>query len=173
MLRTIFVVGTLAMIVCPQAHAAGGSAAQVARGKYLVEFGGCNDCHTPGYFFGKPDMTRYLGGSDVGFQMPDKTVVGRNLTPDKETGIGDWTTEQIATAIRSGVRPDGRVLASVMPWAAFSKLTVADVTAIAVYLKTLPAVRHAVPGPFTADQNPPVFTWKITPPVVANGPSAP
>ena len=33
----------------------------IDRGKYLVTFGGCNDCHTPGYFFGKPDMTKYLG----------------------------------------------------------------------------------------------------------------
>ena len=43
---------------------------QIDRGKYLVTFGGCNDCHTPGYFFGKPDTVRYLGGSDVGFGWP-------------------------------------------------------------------------------------------------------
>jgi hypothetical protein len=43
----------------------------VQRGKYLVAFGGCNDRHTPGYFFGKPDMNRYLGGSDVGFAIPE------------------------------------------------------------------------------------------------------
>jgi len=42
----------------------------VARGKYLVTFGSCTDCHTPGSFFGKPDMTRFLGGSDVGFAIP-------------------------------------------------------------------------------------------------------
>jgi hypothetical protein len=42
--------------------------AQIARGRYLVSVAGCNDCHTPGYFFGKPDMTRYLGGSDVGYE---------------------------------------------------------------------------------------------------------
>ena len=41
----------------------------VERGKYLVAFGGCNDCHTPGYFFGKPDMARYLGGSEVRFEI--------------------------------------------------------------------------------------------------------
>jgi mono/diheme cytochrome c family protein len=43
---------------------------QVERGKYLVTFGGCMDCHTPGYFFGKPDMTRYLGGSEVASKSP-------------------------------------------------------------------------------------------------------
>jgi mono/diheme cytochrome c family protein len=46
----------------------------LARGKYLVEFGGCIDCHTPGYFFGKPDMARALAGSEVGFEIPDLGV---------------------------------------------------------------------------------------------------
>ena len=44
--------------------------AQIARGEYLVTLGGCNYCHTPGYFLGKPDMSRFLGGSDVGFEIP-------------------------------------------------------------------------------------------------------
>jgi hypothetical protein len=54
-----------------------------------VTLGGCTDCHTPGHFFGNPDLTRFLGGSDVGFAIPGfGTFVGRNLTPDKETGLG-------------------------------------------------------------------------------------
>jgi len=58
---------------------------QIDRGKYLVVVAGCNDCHTPGFFFGKPDMARYLGGSDVGFEIPGLGVFnGRNITPDKE-----------------------------------------------------------------------------------------
>jgi hypothetical protein len=44
--------------------------AQIARGEYLVTIGGYNDFHTPGYFFGNPDMSRFLGGSDVGFEIP-------------------------------------------------------------------------------------------------------
>jgi mono/diheme cytochrome c family protein len=77
--------------------------AEVERGKYLVTISGCNDCHTPGYFFGKPDMSRFLGGSDVGFEIPGLGVfVGPNITPDKETGIGSWTAEQIVTAIQTG-----------------------------------------------------------------------
>jgi mono/diheme cytochrome c family protein len=51
-----------------EAQRADGS--QITRGKYLVTLGGCNDCHTPGYFFGTPDMSRFLGGSDVGFEIP-------------------------------------------------------------------------------------------------------
>ena len=91
-----------AATLLPKAHAE----LPVERGKYLVNVAGCNDCHTPGFFFGKPDMTRYLGGSDVGFEIPGLGVFnGRNITPDKETGIGAWTDEQVATAITTGKRP--------------------------------------------------------------------
>ena len=88
---------------------------QVARGEYLVRFGGCNDCHTPGYFVGKPDASRFLGDSDVGFDLPGLgTFVAPNLTPDRETGLGNWSRDQIITAIQTGVRPDGRVLAPII-----------------------------------------------------------
>ena len=94
------------------------------RGKYLVSIAGCNDCHTPGYFLGKPDMARFLGGSEVGFEIPGLGVFhGPNLTPDKETGLGAWTDAQIATALTTGARPDGRMLAPIMPWHAFANLT--------------------------------------------------
>ena len=62
---------------------------EIARGKYLVTIGGCSDCHTPGSFLGKPDFSRMLGGSEVGFAIPGLGVfAGPNLTPDKETGLG-------------------------------------------------------------------------------------
>src|SRR6267378_6984147 len=126
-----------------QPRVACADSAQVARGKYLVRLAGCNDCHTPGYFLGKPDMTRYLAGSDVGFEIPGVgTILGRNLTPDKETGIGDWTLKQIVTALRTGLRPDGRMLSPIMPWAAYGAMTQPDVEAIAVFLKTLPPIKH-------------------------------
>jgi hypothetical protein len=64
---------------------------EIARGKILVGIALCTDCHTPGYFFGKPDTERYLGGSEVGFEIPGLGVFhGPNLTPDKETGLGSW-----------------------------------------------------------------------------------
>ena len=122
---------------------------RVERGKYLVEIGGCTDCHTPGNFFGHPDMTRYLGGSDVGFALPGHGVfVPPNLTPDKETGLGTWTAEQIVAAITTGERPDGRVLVPSMPWRNYAHLTKYDALAIAAYLKTLPPISNKVPGPF-------------------------
>lgn len=138
---------------------------QVARGKYLVEIMGCGDCHTPGYFLGKPDMASFLGGSDVGFEIPKVGVfVGRNLAPDKETGIGNWSTADIIKAITTGVRPDGRELAPIMPWRDFAALQKSDAEAIAKYLKTIKPVSHAVPGPFGPNDKPTVFVMKIVPP---------
>jgi mono/diheme cytochrome c family protein len=149
------------------AHPAAADPAKVARGKYLVELGGCNDCHTPGYFLGKPDMARYLGGSDVGFGIPGLGVfVGRNLTPDKETGLGTWSTSQIVRALTTGVRPDRRVLAPIMPWRAFAKMTAPDALAIAAFLQSLPPARNAVAGPFGPDQTPTVPFMAVIPPSV-------
>ena len=137
----------------------------VARGKYLTTFGGCHDCHTPGYFFGKPDETRALGGSEVGFEIPGLGVFhGPNLTPDKETGMGNWSTDEIVTALQTGVRPDKRILAPIMPWKAFAQLTRDDATAIALYLKSIPPVKNKVAGPFGPTQTPTGFVMKIVPP---------
>ena len=138
--------------------------AQAERGKYLVAIAGCNDCHTPGYFFGKPEMDRYLGGSEVGFEIPGLGVFhGPNLTPDPETGIGNWSIGQIVTALQTGKRPDGRELAPIMPWRAFANLTKDDATAIAVFLKSLPPVKNKVPGPFGPNEKPTEFVMKIVP----------
>jgi mono/diheme cytochrome c family protein len=138
---------------------------QVARGKYLVELGGCTDCHTPGHFFGKPDMARYLGGSDMGIEVPGLGIfVGRNLTPDKDTGLGNWTKDEIITAIQTGIRPDGRILAPIMPWRAYAALTKSDAAAIVEFLRSLPPVSNKVPGPFSPDEKPAIFRMTILPP---------
>jgi mono/diheme cytochrome c family protein len=137
----------------------------VARGKYLAGFAGCNDCHTPGYFFGKPDMGRYLAGSEVGFEIPGLGVFhGPNLTPDRETGLGSWTDKQIIDALKTGLRPDGRMLAPIMPWRAFANLTPADARAIVAYLRSVPAVKSRVPGPFGPNEKPTSFVMRILPP---------
>ena len=136
----------------------------VARGKYLVTIAGCADCHTPGALLGKPDAKRMLGGSDVGFAIPGAGVFfGPNLTPDKETGLGGWTPEQIVTALTAGKRPDGRALAEVMPWQAFSNLTPSDAQAIVAYLNSLPPVKNAVPGPFGPKDHPDGLVFVIVP----------
>lgn len=137
---------------------------QVERGRYLVAITGCADCHTPGALLGKPDRGRHLGGSDVGFDVPGLGVfVGRNLTPDRETGLGNWSDDQIVAAITTGVRPDGRHLAPAMPWPGLSKLTRKDALAIAAYLKSLPPVRNDVPGPFGPDEAPTSLVLTVVP----------
>jgi mono/diheme cytochrome c family protein len=139
--------------------------ANIARGKYLTTIGGCNDCHTPGSFFGKRDMSRTLAGSEVAFAIPDLgAFVGPNLTPDKQTGLGNWSVEQIVTAVRTGKRPDGRELAPIMPWRDFASLPDSDARSIALYLKNLPAVQNKVPGPFGPNDMVTTFTMKISPP---------
>ena len=142
---------------------------RVARGRYLVTVIGCSDCHTPGSLLGKPDMTRFLGGSDVGFGIPGLGVfVPPNLTPDKETGLGSWTTRQIVAALTTGKRPDGRLLAPIMPWQDFAHLRRSDAFAIAAYLKSLKPIRYAVPGPFGPNQKVPVFVMQALPADVYN-----
>ena len=114
----------------------------VVRGRFLVTIMSCNDCHTPGTFYGAPDTTRRLAGSDLGWVGPWGVVYARNLTPDL-TGIGSWTSEQIVTALRTGNTPSGVQLAPIMPWMNYAAiLDQDDARAIAAYLKSLPPVTH-------------------------------
>ena len=137
---------------------------QIARGKYLVTIGGCNDCHTPGAFLGKPDFSRALGGLEVSFAIPGLGVfAGPNLTPDKETGLGNWTDDQIIAAITAGVTPSGRRLAPIMPYAALAHLTSDDAHAIVAYMRSLPPVKNAVPGPFGPKETPTTLVFVIVP----------
>lgn len=138
---------------------------QVERGQYLVENAGCGDCHTPGYFLGKPDGNRLLGGSDVAFEIPGLgAFLGPNLTPDKKTGLGKWSEDEIVTAIQTGKTPEGRELAPIMPWRDFAHMTKADAHAIAAYLKSIPVVDHQVPGPFGPGEKVSTLMFRILPP---------
>jgi mono/diheme cytochrome c family protein len=147
---------------------------RVDRGKYLVGISGCSDCHTPGGLLGNPDSARTLGGSDVGFGIPGVGVfIGPNLTPDKETGLGKWTNDQIIKAMTTGITPDGRVLSGVMPWQALSRLTSSDAQAIVAYLQSLPPVKNAVPGPLGPKDKPSMFVSVIIPGAVYSALPAP
>lgn len=125
---------------------ASGHAAQVERGRYLVGVMSCGDCHTPGTFYGAPDNTRRLAGSEIGWRGPWGVTFARNLTPDPETGLGSWSEGEIVRALTRGIKKDGSPILPPMPWQNFSTLTEGDAHAIVAYLATLPAVRHAVPA---------------------------
>lgn len=119
------------------------SPAEVERGKYLATIMDCGGCHTRGALRGEPDMALSLAGSDVGFHLPGLGYVyPPNLTPDVDTGLGAWTEEQIMTAVRTGVRPDGRELAPIMPSRSYAALSDEDARALAAYLKSLPPVSY-------------------------------
>jgi mono/diheme cytochrome c family protein len=127
----------------------------VERGEYLARIMDCTGCHTPGALAGQPDFDRYLAGSDIGFQIPGVGVFyPPNLTPDPVNGLGGWSAEDIITAVRSGVRPDGRELAPVMPWPSYGALNDEDAKALAAFLMSLPAIAHQSPAPVGPEGTP-------------------
>jgi mono/diheme cytochrome c family protein len=111
------------------------SAADIARGKYVFgATGGCG-CHTV------PKGPVNAGGRK--YEGPYGTVYSTNITPDKETGIGGWTDEQIITAIRLGRRPNGDRLVPVHPYTVFNGMAEEDVKAVVAFLRTVPPVKRA------------------------------
>lgn len=124
----------------------------VARGEYLVEILACGSCHTDGALAGDPDFDRTLAGSKTGIAFTNPlgeerpgVIYPPNITPDKKTGIGDWTDTQIANAIRAGIGRHGSRRLVSMPWRGYAKISEDDVTAIVGYLRTIDSVRHQVP----------------------------
>ena len=151
----------------------------IERGKYLVNLGGCNDCHSPKVFgpMGPvPDSTRLLSGHPAGDKTPEvpQGVIApdkwgaltsnhftawagpwgisfaRNLTPDVATGLGSWTPEIFIKALRTGKdMGEGRDILPPMPWPNFALLTDADLKAIFTYLQSLKPIENAVPDPIS------------------------
>ncbi len=119
-----------------------------ARGKYLVQTLGCGDCHTPVRSDGSSIDVLYLAGGQRWHLGPYGYFVAPNLTSDKETGLGNWTDEQIETAMTKGLRNDGsRMLPFPMPWPDYAQLKQDDLKAIVSYLRTVPAVSNKIPAP--------------------------
>lgn len=120
----------------------------VQRGRYLVTLADCTACHS--------DPTRsdspFGGGRAV--PTPFGDLVAPNITPDAQTGIGNWTAQQFDDAVRRGRMPDGKRLYPAMPYPYFARMSAADVRAIRAYLGTVKPVHHAVvsdrlPFPFS------------------------
>jgi mono/diheme cytochrome c family protein len=117
---------------------AGAPETLLERGAYLVNtVVGCDRCHTPRDSAHKPIADMELAG---GFEFNDGVIghiVGPNITPDRETGIGGWTEAQIITALRNGKRPDGTIIGPPMPIVFFRNLSDRDAAAIAAYLHSV------------------------------------
>ena len=149
---------------------------QIARGKYLVTFGGCNDCHSPKIMTPMgpvPDSTRLLSGHPAGQPLAaidPKTVApgnwvltddgtttwvgpwgisySANLTPDSSAGLGLWTADSFIKTMRTGKHMGtGRMLLPPMPWQSIGQLSDNDLRAIFAYLQTLKPINNRVPTP--------------------------
>jgi mono/diheme cytochrome c family protein len=122
--------------------------ARLARGKYLVEgVAACFHCHTE-HDLSNPEYPIVQAKKGAGWVMPIPElnyIASRNITPDAETGIGSWTDDEVARAIREGIRKDGTALFPVMPYLSFASMDDEDVKSIVVYLRTIPAVKNVVP----------------------------
>jgi cytochrome c553 len=151
----------------------------VARGKYLTIVGGCHDCHTPKNFgaggMPEPNMALQLSGHPQDLPYPEWTPAdmqrhalalgnpmltawagpwgvsfASNLTPDVETGIGEWTEENFIQAMRTGKhqgQPNGRDILPPMPWQTIKEMTDADLKALWAYFRSVPAIKNQVPFP--------------------------
>ena len=108
-------------------------ASLVERGKYLAKAADCMVCHTTQ---GGQD---YAGG--LGFKLPFGTLYSTNITPDQETGIGNYSDQDFLGAVHRGKRRDGAWLYPAMPYTSYTYISDADALAIKAYLFSLPAVR--------------------------------
>jgi mono/diheme cytochrome c family protein len=131
------------------------------RGTYLMSsIVACGNCHTPKGPNGKAIEGKELAGGDP-IDAPVFHAVPPNITPDKETGIGNWTDDQIINAIRNGKRPDGTTIGPPMPIAFYRDMSDTDVKAIVAYLRSVKPISNKLEKstykiPLPAAYGPPV-----------------
>jgi mono/diheme cytochrome c family protein len=139
----------------------------VERGKYLVEsIAGCGNCHTPQGSNG-PILSRALSGGPPMVEGKLFTAQPSNLTSDRETGLGRYSDAQLKVMIREGKRPDGTLIGPPMPFNFYRGMADADLDAIVAYLRTVPAVKNAMPKSVYNIPLPPAWTPPITQPITA------
>jgi mono/diheme cytochrome c family protein len=122
---------------------------RLARGEYLVHITACMECHAPHQWTAHdapipPNMV--AAGQDMTMLkgLPGR-IIAPNISPDPETGAGNWTDDQLARAIREGIGHDGRALFPIMPYQDFRAMSDEDLASIIVYLRSLPPVRQQQP----------------------------
>ena len=122
-------------------------APDLANGKYVFTAAGCAECHA----------APVKGCDDLKTKEKDVLAGGRclktpfgifhvpNISPDKETGIGNWTTVDFVNAMKRGVAPDGSYLYPAFPYASYQRMSYEDLIDLKAYLDSLPAVKSEVP----------------------------
>lgn len=132
------------------------SPARLARGRYLAEtVATCTACHSRRDFawlglpvVGRPGGgwgDRRRGGLPMDIEGLPGAIYPRNITPDRETGLGRWSDGEVVRAIREGVSRDGTALFPLMPYEDYRRMSDEDVASIVSYLRTLAPVRQRVP----------------------------
>ena len=122
---------------------------RLARGRYLTDLANCFACHSERDWTREdaPVIPGTMGGGSPVFPLEDLpgNVRPPNISPDKETGAGNWTDDQLARAIREGIGYDGRALFPFMPYENFRYLSDEDLASIIVHLRSMPPVRRSIP----------------------------
>src|SRR5262249_15055945 len=108
---------------------------EIQRGKQLADAGDCTGCHS-----GPKGL--YAGGHPLA--TPFGTLLGPNLTPDRQSGIGAWTDSEFIDALQKGIGHGGAHLYPGMPYTYYTKMTRADAMAIRAYLNTVPPINNPV-----------------------------
>jgi mono/diheme cytochrome c family protein len=120
-----------------------------ARGRYLAQgLLGCESCHSPKDWaqHGAPNQPGMeLAGQTLPIPGFPGTIVAPNLTPDPETGSARWTDDQIARAIREGIKHDDTILFPMMPYEGYKSLSDDDLASVVVYMRSLTPVRNPLP----------------------------
>lgn len=117
-------------------------APDIERGKILYIIGGCISCHKPADKAGR-DMTLPSGGRPL--KTPIGTIYPPNITPDKATGIGDWSTLDFVNAVHGGISPSGSHYIPAFPYPSFHHMPLSDVIDLQAYAFSLPGVNAANP----------------------------
>lgn len=139
------------------------SETQVRRGRYLVTaVAACADCHSAAARDKSPSGPLWLAGyvpntPGQPFQIGPYKTYPSNITPDVQTGIGNWTPLQMFNALRTGKEPSGRYLCPSMPWPVYRNMTDDDLWSVVAYLRSIKPVHNAVPeseGPGAAPGKP-------------------
>ena len=136
------------------------SASPVQRGEYLARAADCMVCHTA------KGQAPYAGG--FAFNLPFGTIYSTNITPDKDTGIGNYTDAQFLAAMHRGIRADGKRLYPAMPFASYTYMTDADALAVKAYLFSLapvhaPAKTNTLGFPFNQRWAMGIWAWFFNP----------
>lgn len=117
----------------------------VKYGAYLAgPLGRCVECHTPSGENGMPDYANMLGAGGVTFTGPWGEAVSGNLTPDRDTGLGEFTDAQIKRMVVLGMRPNRSLVGRPMAHTYYRKLAPEDLDAIVAYLRSLKPIKNFI-----------------------------